>query len=412
MPENNPYNQAIAKSLKYINKRYIEHSDNTGTGTVDYNVSGDVQVGDGLSGGANAVVGGAMGVAQYTKGSASKKGGAILGFQEGTQLNPGKLHRSKKTEKNKASTLGLPGDQVANQLEKPDMVSAEYSVGDAIKSESKVEGGSGFASGTFMDTGVGSTLGAVGKGSSGGARKKRTPKVKVEEVVKLVEDAGLKVPEKVKKEAKKVAKKALENPDAILKQAVGIAEPIVKKATKKAKATVSAVAPAISGAVVGKVKAEVPGLVEKASEVVGLGKGDKAFITRVTKKRQAGKELTAKEAERVKLLGAEKKLEGGFINFLIPALAPIVAPLLVKGAIELAKKGKKALTGKGAVETVKALPKVIQEKPVPVAQMQASMMTGGQKGKSARAEIVKQVMKEMNMKLAEASKYVKANNLY
>jgi hypothetical protein len=37
---------------------------------------------------------------------------------------------------------------------------------------------------------------------------------------------------------------------------------------------------------------------------------------------------------------------------------------------------------------------------------------GGGKGKNARAEIVKKVMKEKGLKLIEASKYVKENNLY
>jgi coproporphyrinogen III oxidase-like Fe-S oxidoreductase len=38
--------------------------------------------------------------------------------------------------------------------------------------------------------------------------------------------------------------------------------------------------------------------------------------------------------------------------------------------------------------------------------------SGAKKGRSARAEIVKKVMKEKGMKMIEASKYVKAHNLY
>ncbi len=39
-------------------------------------------------------------------------------------------------------------------------------------------------------------------------------------------------------------------------------------------------------------------------------------------------------------------------------------------------------------------------------------MVGGQDGRSKRAEVVKRVMKEKGMKMIEASKYVKDNNLY
>jgi hypothetical protein len=39
-------------------------------------------------------------------------------------------------------------------------------------------------------------------------------------------------------------------------------------------------------------------------------------------------------------------------------------------------------------------------------------MSGGVDGRKKRAEIVKKVMKEKGMKMIEASKYVKANNLY
>jgi len=45
-------------------------------------------------------------------------------------------------------------------------------------------------------------------------------------------------------------------------------------------------------------------------------------------------------------------------------------------------------------------------------EMKSSSMSGMGKKTNARAEIVKQVMKEKGMKMIEASKYVKANNLY
>jgi hypothetical protein len=45
-------------------------------------------------------------------------------------------------------------------------------------------------------------------------------------------------------------------------------------------------------------------------------------------------------------------------------------------------------------------------------EMKSSSMSGMGKKTNARAEIVRQVMKEKGMKMIEASKYVKANNLY
>jgi hypothetical protein len=56
----------------------------------------------------------------------------------------------------------------------------------------------------------------------------------------------------------------------------------------------------------------------------------------------------------------------------------------------------------------------IQTKVVPKAQMMASTMSGMGKVKkpNKRAEIVKKIMKEKGLKMIEASKYVKDNNLY
>ena len=51
---------------------------------------------------------------------------------------------------------------------------------------------------------------------------------------------------------------------------------------------------------------------------------------------------------------------------------------------------------------------------VPVAQMQGVKGAGGSGGKkpNIRAEIVRKVMKEKGCSMIEASKFVKANNLY
>ena len=81
-----------------------------------------------------------------------------------------------------------------------------------------------------------------------------------------------------------------------------------------------------------------------------------------------------------------------------------------------------------AKETVKAKPQAPQTKIVPVAQMpaikvgagvsaagiSAAGMSAGKKTRkpNERNDIVKKIMKEKGLKMIEASKYVKENNLY
>jgi len=480
MPYDNPYNRAIAKEVALINQKYVSHSDMTGQGTVDYTQSANIS-GEGFAGGANpnSMMGAGTtgGVAEYKKGSASKnyegcercdmEGGAILGIQEGTILSPKKRGRKSKAPKNVEQSFGTlgapPGVSASRDIVAASAIPAANAVTGLSQKSYNVEGGSGFASGTQMDTGVGQTKGAVGKG-----RKK-----------KVIEGAGL-----------------------------------------------------ISGL-------NIP-VISNIAGMFGLGKGEKLFVAKMKKKREAGKELTAKESERVKKMGDEGKLEGGFLQFLLPAAkilgpmlaGPIMDKVLGKGmaggiagapqgtiiksigtaeakpepmspelaaklreaafrkakgekpkpnketkpmppeslimqfmprdkrartdeekkadrekAIELARKQMNKKVGgfipknvaegimtlgvapmargiakgilgrakkvKGGATTVKSTPKMEQTKPVPKAQMPSSTMSGfGKGGKGKRAEIVKKVMAEKGLSMIEASKYVKANNLY
>ena len=413
MPYNNLYNQAIAKQVAFINQRYVSHSDMTGQGTVDYTQSVNLMGGNNP----NSMMGSGYsgGVAEYKKSTASKKacpkghetcncdeyesdsesesemeerkeGGAILGFQKNTILVPkGKAKKSTESLAVQQSfgTLGLDGkvlpknsrDIVASTA----IPAAHARTGLASKNSRTIEGGNGFAAGTHMDTGVGMTMGAVGKGRSGGK------KAKAMEGAGILSDLGI---------------------------------PIVSN---------------IAG-------------------MFGLGKGEKLFVARMKKKREAGKELSEKERARVEQMGKDNKLQGGFLQFLLPALAPVAGQVLgnvvgkifgngkkkvskkaspkakedeklgmeIKGLEDNGKKGKGRSGGrkmKGgattvAVETVKSTPKMEQTHPVPKAQMPSSTMSGGKGGKAKRAEIVKKIMKEKGLKLIEASRYVKEHNLY
>jgi hypothetical protein len=418
MPYNNLYNQSIAKEVDFINRKYVSHSDMTGQGTVDYTQSVNLVGGNNP----NSMMGCGYsgGVAEYKKSSASKhacpkghavcncdeyesdsdkemEGGAILGFQDHTMIIPKKQHMSTESMGVKQSfgTLGLDGKNLPKNsrdiVASTAIPAANARTGLASKNSRTIEGGNGFAAGTHMDTGVGVTMGAIGKGRSGGRKKK--------------------------------ADKAMEGKGFL--SDLGI--PVVSN---------------IAG-------------------MFGLGKGEKLFVGRMKKKREAGKELSEKERARVEQMGKDNKLEGGFLQFLLPALAPVAGQLLGKvfgngksgGMKRQSKKDKedeklamevkglenkeggallpklfKAMSGNGrsggrkkkmvggttinTVETVQSTPKMEQTKPVPKAQMPSSTMSGGKGGKSKRAEIVKKVMKEKGLKLIEASKYVKEHNLY
>lgn len=429
MPYNNLYNQAIAKQVDFINKKYVSHSDMTGQGTVDYTQSVNLVGGNNP----NSMMGCGYsgGVAEYKKSSASKhacpkghavcncdeyesdsedekemEGGAILGFQDHTVIIPKKQHAS--TEplgvKQSFGTLGLDGKNLPKNsrdiVASTAIPAANARTGLASKNSRTIEGGNGFAAGTHMDTGVGATMGAVGKGRSGGRKKK--------------------------------ADKAMEGKGFL--SDLGI--PVVSN---------------IAG-------------------MFGLGKGEKLFVSRMKKKREAGKELSEKERARVEQMGKDNKLEGGFLQFLLPALAPVAGQVLGNVVGKIFGKGKsggkskqsrkdkdipakagqrashedeklamevkglenkeegKGRSGGGrsggrkkkmeggattvAVETLKSTPKMEQTHPVPKAQMPSSTMSGGKGGKSKRAEIVKKIMKEKGLKLIEASRFVKEHNLY
>ena len=432
MPYNNLYNQAIAKEVDFINRKYVSHSDMTGQGTIDYTQSVNLVGGNNP----NSMMGSGYsgGVAEYKKSSASKhacpkghavcncdeyesdsedekemEGGAILGFQDHTVIIPKKQHAS--TEplgvKQSFGTLGLDGKNLPKNsrdiVASTAIPAANARTGLASKNSRTIEGGNGFAAGTHMDTGVGATMGAVGNGRSGGRKKK--------------------------------ADKALEGKGFL--SDLGI--PVVSN---------------IAG-------------------MFGLGKGEKLFVARMKKKREAGKELSEKERARVEQMGKDNKLEGGFLQFLLPALAPVAGQVLGNVVGKIFGKGKsggkskypvnkvlgeyleknkqsrkdkedeklamevkglenkeegKGRSGGGrsggrkkkmvggttinTVETLKSTPKMEQTHPVPKAQMPSSTMSGGKGGKSKRAEIVKKIMKEKGLKLIEASKYVKEHNLY
>jgi len=450
MPYDNAYNRSVANHVNLINKKYVAHSDMTGQGTVDYNQA--VNIGEGLSGGANpnSMMGSGYsgGVAEYHKGpTASKKGGnepmepcscedmeggAILGFQEGTLINPKKRESKDKSEPAvSVGVLGLPELKAPKPVARlPKIPAAGKVIGNAVKSNSTIEGGGGFAAGTHMDTGEGEkTLGAVGSGKK---VKLTKPEMKLINMVKNKEQQGKKLTKAEKVRLMKLVQKDKMVGGGLL-GSLGI--PIVsniagmlglgKHEKMEGNGFLSSLGiPVVSG----------------IAGMLGLGKVDKNFMLKMEAKHKQGKKPTKAEFMRIEKMKGSGKLQGagwwddftsgvkkGFMSVVGP-VASIAKPILsvipdpraqaasVGLSVLGLGKNKKAMKGgmksASAVETVKSTPKMVQSKVVPKAQMPGSSMSGFGKPKSKRAEIVKKIMKEKNMSMIEASKYVKQNNLY
>jgi hypothetical protein len=480
MPYDNAYNRSVANHVNLINKKYVAHSDMTGQGTVDYNQA--VNIGEGLSGGANpnSMMGSGYsgGVAEYHKGpTASKKGGnepmepcscedmeggAILGFQEGTLINPKKRESKDKSEPAvSVGVLGLPELKAPKPVARlPKIPAAGKVIGNAVKSNSTIEGGGGFAAGTHMDTGEGEkTLGAVGSGKKAKLTK---PEMKLINMVKNKEQQGKKLTKAEKVRLMKLVQKDKMVGGGLL-SSLGI--PIVsniagmlglgKHEKMEGNGFLSSLGiPVVSNIAgmlgLGKEEKKMEGngflsslgipVVSGIAGMLGLGKVDKNFMLKMEAKHKQGKKPTKAEFMRIEKMKGSGKLQGagwwddftsgvkkGFMSVVGP-VASIAKPILsvipdpraqaasVGLSVLGLGKNKKAMKGgmksASAVETVKSTPKMVQSKVVPKAQMPGSSMSGFGKPKSKRAEIVKKIMKEKNMSMIEASKYVKQNNLY
>ena len=132
-------------------------------------------------------------------------------------------------------------------------------------------------------------------------------------------------------------------------------------------------------------------------------------------------------AEKMRKLRAAKKKSGGAVsaifNTLTPAQAIIADSMPVSdAAVGKGRKRKSKKTGglsmpslnsimEVAKPVAKELGKVALDKGVDYLKKKISG-AGISGGRAKRAEIVKKVMKERNLKMIEASKYVKTHGLY
>lgn len=427
MPYNNPYNQAIARDIAYINKKYIAHSDATGQGTVDYtqsvNLTGgffpvNVNILDRLNhkkGGGNAIVGGASGVAEFKGGNSSKlvdenqyepdsdedhdsikgggkndyemKGGAILGLQQRRPVEKTSVQVPNVAKS--FGTLGAPEgvSKTRDMVALSSMPSANAKVGIASKPvESKIEGGNGFASGTHNDTGFDATKGAIGKGKSEGSG-----------IISTL--AGLFGLGKV--EGKKILfdKKILGQ--------------IKEKMSDK--------------------KLEGSGIISTLSGLLGLGKeeGDnvvfekkdvKKLLDKFKKPTQhIGLLPILQKAPKSKLVEEARK----FYSHRTKEVRP-TDNMSDEEIVKHYKKEKKI----GGGTSLKSTPKKEQTEPVPKAQMPSSTLAGmGKEGTKNEGEgkpkkkrvisdkikrrnlVVKKIKEEKGLSLIEASKYVKEHNI-
>jgi hypothetical protein len=110
---------------------------------------------------------------------------------------------------------------------------------------------------------------------------------------------------------------------------------------------------------------------------------------------------------------------GRRFNFgkVLGSIGKVVAPIAEKVAIKAIEK--KVGLGRRKGKAVGALPVALAGPPAELADSRYFKGTksgagegGAARGRSARAEIVKKIMKEKGMKMIEASKYVKEHKLY
>jgi hypothetical protein len=121
----------------------------------------------------------------------------------------------------------------------------------------------------------------------------------------------------------------------------------------------------------------------------GIGSLAKDIALPVAK--ELGKDML-KTGIKSALTGGRRRKKFNFGD-LIKTVAPIAAPILM---------GMGRPKKRGAAKCEQQYPESVQ----------GGNLSGGGRGRQARNDIVKRIMKEKGLKLIEASKYVKAHNLY
>jgi len=180
-------------------------------------------------------------------------------------------------------------------------------------------------------------------------------------------------------------------------------------------------------------------LVSNVAGMFGLGKSgggltgtDKAYLKRLRTRLEAGKKLTKRDEKKLGELKEKGHMEGGFLPALLGSIAmPIVSSLIGKifgGSSATTPKQVISMSGGASLGLPPSIAggkrrgrksKMAGGALVPVANMKASYMAGfGKPSKPSndkrrkRSDIVRTVMTEKGLGMIEASKYVKAHNLY
>jgi hypothetical protein len=370
MPYDNEYNRMVADDIMKLNKKYIDH---------------DKATGQGMSGGFLGALAGMI-LPQIV--------GAVANKVFGKGMSGGK-------------ECGCPDDV------------AECVCGDDDK-EDDFKGGSGFRAGTFMDTGFESTKGVrpVGGGMSAGVKKYKKVKSKMGCGSSGAGSSGAGSSGAGASGGKKRGRKM--KGSGIISD-LGI--PLISNVAGLF---------GLGSAGAGSSGAGVSG---GGSSGGGLSGGERKYLLGLKQRLDEGKKATKRDENKLIKMKDEGKLEGGFLPALLGAVAgPLLGKLFGKGGsgggmsggaelglpVSIAgegssggkKRGRKSKMGKGV--SGGAL--------VPVANMKASYMAGqgrsggkksaGEDGRKKRQAIVKKIMAEKGLSMIEASKYVKAHNLY
>jgi hypothetical protein len=383
MPYDNEYNRMVADDVMRLNKKYMEHEKITGQG---------------MSGG-------------------------FLGALAGMIL---------------PQIVGAVANKVLGNgraCECPDDV-AECECGDAHQAGEGVSGGSGFASGTMMDTGFDRTIGA---GVSAGVRRYKKKSMAGCGSTGAGSTGGASCCGTGASGGRKKGKGST---------GAGSTGAGASGGRKKGSGIISSLGIPLISNVAGMFGLGSTGAGSTGAGASGgamdhtmtLTKGDMTFLKKIRTRLEKGMKPTKAQTKKILDLHGAGKMTGGFLPALLGAVAmPIISKILgggMSGGTELGppgaqsagegstgagasggkRRGRKSKMGSGYSAAGSTGAGVSGGRSlVPVANMKASYMAGqGRSGgaKGDRWTIVKKVMKDKGLKMIEASKYVKEHNLY
>jgi len=452
MPYRDPVNEHVKRVVSSINRRFIAHTDLLGSTNAINSKNPSVEPQGSSLLGQGRVIGGSKGCASWSAGAATKhyektdepsekSGGAILGLQDGTLAGDRSKPKYSQTsykapETDNTGKFGALGDAFASRLDAVPLgpVASNSRSGYAHKDDSPLESQdlayaqrSGLTGGLFPSKANKKRILQREKAQKAGSLL--SPE-QHEEARRQEQQAKIDAFERLSDEEKQryndnYYKLHPERPEPVY-DANGNAQAWVKPPTKQPSfwdevgstmASIGSVAKPFVGMIPGVGK-----YADAAMSMAGLGKPQECCCPRLKsgkapKRCKCGFKMTGgsgfaagthmdvgsgetfgiSSTKPTRGAGRPRKTGGAVLGLV---KAPVAGPLDVSPPTYGNKKAGPKATGKKDLT-----------KPTTKADMPSSSLSGMGK-KSARAEIVKKVMKERGVKLMEASSIVKKEGLY